>query len=58
MLDVEEAVVKTRLVRARAALRGAVENRIGAQVAEAFSFGNERCDRVVASVLERIKGVL
>jgi RNA polymerase sigma-70 factor (ECF subfamily) len=54
VLDVDEAVVKTRLVRARAALRGTVEKRIGAEIAEAFSFGNERCDRVVAAVLARI----
>jgi RNA polymerase sigma-70 factor (ECF subfamily) len=56
VLDVDEAVVKTRLLRARAALRGTVEKRIGAQIGEAFSFGNERCDRVVAGVLARITG--
>jgi RNA polymerase sigma-70 factor (ECF subfamily) len=57
VLDVEEDVVKTRLLRARAALRGTVEKRIGEQIGEAFSFGNERCDRVVAAVLARIAGL-
>jgi RNA polymerase sigma-70 factor, ECF subfamily len=57
VLDVEEDVVKTRLLRARAALRGTVEKRIGEQIGEAFSFGSERCDRVVAAVLARIAGL-
>jgi RNA polymerase sigma-70 factor, ECF subfamily len=57
VLEVEEDVVKTRLLRARAALRGTVEKRIGEQIGEAFSFGNERCDRVVDAVLARIAGL-
>jgi RNA polymerase sigma-70 factor (ECF subfamily) len=56
VLDVEEDVVKTRLLRARAALRGTFEKRIGEQIGEVFSFGNERCDRLVVAVLARIAG--
>jgi RNA polymerase sigma-70 factor (ECF subfamily) len=51
VLDVE----KTRLHRARASLREAVEKRIGERLEDAFAFGNEHCDRVVAGVLERLE---
>jgi len=54
VLDVEPEVIKTRLHRARASLRGAIENRVGDQMKNAFTFGNERCDRVVAAVLARL----
>jgi len=54
VLGVEIDVVKTRLHRARAALRAAIENRVGEQMQSAFTFGNERCDRVVAAVLARL----
>jgi RNA polymerase sigma-70 factor (ECF subfamily) len=54
VLDVEPEVIKTRLHRARAALRGAIESRVGEQMQNAYTFGNERCDRVVAAVLARL----
>ena len=54
VLDVEVDVVKTRLHRARAALRASLENRVGEQMQNAFTFGNERCDRVVAAVLAKL----
>jgi len=54
ILDVETDVVKTRLHRARAALRSSIENRVGEQMQNAFTFGNERCDRVVAAVLAKL----
>lgn len=53
-LDVSEDVVKTRLSRARAALRRALLERTGATAGEAFRFHRPRCDRVVAQVLARI----
>lgn len=55
VLDVAEEVVKTRLHRARALLRPAIEARIGEALPESYAFGAERCDRLVASVLSRIK---
>jgi RNA polymerase sigma-70 factor (ECF subfamily) len=55
VLDVDETVVKTRLHRARSSLRELIEQQIGEQLSEAFSFGHERCDRVVAGVLARLK---
>ncbi|HXI56789.1 MAG TPA: sigma-70 family RNA polymerase sigma factor [Polyangia bacterium] len=54
VLDVADEVVKTRLHRARTALRAVVEQRIGQQLKDAYAFGNERCDRVVAGVLARL----
>jgi RNA polymerase sigma-70 factor (ECF subfamily) len=57
ILDVAEEVIKTRLHRARGLLRAALEARIGTELSDSYSFGAERCDRVVASVLARIKQV-
>jgi RNA polymerase sigma-70 factor, ECF subfamily len=55
VLEVDENVVKTRLHRARACLRETIERRVGKQLEDAFSFGHERCDRVVAGVLARLR---
>jgi RNA polymerase sigma-70 factor (ECF subfamily) len=54
VLQVAEDVVKTRLHRARTKLRERMEQRMGEQLGEAFAFGNERCDRVVAAVLAQL----
>jgi RNA polymerase sigma-70 factor (ECF subfamily) len=54
VLDVSEDVVKTRLSRARAALRRVLEDRMGESAPELFRFYRPRCDRVVASVLSAI----
>jgi RNA polymerase sigma-70 factor (ECF subfamily) len=53
-LDVSVDVVKTRLSRARGALRRALLARAGASAADAFRFQRPRCDRVVAQVLAHI----
>ena len=53
-LDLTEDVVKTRLSRARAALRRELANRVGVTAAGAFIFQRPRCDRVVAAVFARI----
>src|SRR5688500_7312402 len=53
-LDVSEAVIKTRLSRARATLRRDLYKHAGIAEANAFRFLRPRCDRVVAAVLERI----
>ena len=54
VLGVSEDVVKTRLSRARAALRRDLMERTGTTAPEVFRFYRPRCDRVVARVLERI----
>jgi RNA polymerase sigma-70 factor, ECF subfamily len=55
-LSVSEEVVKTRLSRARLRLRDRLYERAGAQASSAFTFGAERCDRIVAAVLSRLVG--
>jgi RNA polymerase sigma-70 factor (ECF subfamily) len=54
VLDVSDDVVKTRLSRARFALRRVLEERIGTAAPDAFRFYRPRCDRVV----ERVMGVI
>lgn len=54
VLSVSLDVVKTRLHRARALLREALETRLGGQLQEVFSFQAPRCDRVVAAVMARL----
>jgi RNA polymerase sigma-70 factor (ECF subfamily) len=56
-LGVSEDVVKTRLSRAKGALRRTVMDRTGATAPEAFRFYRPRCDRVVARVLSIIGAV-
>jgi RNA polymerase sigma-70 factor, ECF subfamily len=53
-LDVSPDVVKTRLARARAALRRDLLERAGIASPSTFRFLRPRCDRVVQAVLERI----
>ena len=53
-LGVSEDAVKTRLSRARLALRHSLLERAGATAPDAFRFYRPRCDRVVAEVLARI----
>ncbi len=54
VLEISEDVVKTRLSRAKATLRRDLLDRAGATASSAFTFGQARCDRVVATVFERI----
>jgi RNA polymerase sigma-70 factor, ECF subfamily len=53
-LELTEEVVKTRLLRARAALRLGLLKRAGAGIKQAFPFLGDRCDRMVERVLARI----
>lgn len=55
-LDVSDDVVKTRLSRARAALRRVLLERTGATAPDAFRFYRPRCDRIVTQVLARLAG--
>ena len=54
VLGVSDDVVKTRLSRARAALRQALYEMAGATTTEAFRFLQPRCDRIVSAVLDSI----
>jgi RNA polymerase sigma-70 factor (ECF subfamily) len=53
-LSVSEAVVKTRLSRARGALRRDLFDQAGLASANTFRFLRPRCDRIVKAVLSRI----
>lgn len=54
VLGVSEDVVKTRFSRAKHVLQQDLLDRMGAAAASAFTFGQARCDHVVAAVLERV----
>jgi RNA polymerase sigma-70 factor (ECF subfamily) len=55
-LEIPEDTVKTRFFRARAQLRDDLERKLEAGAPRVFGFDGERCDRIVACVLERIRG--
>ena len=51
-LDLPEATVRTRMFRARGLLREGLSRDIDMAMADAFAFDGERCDRIVARVLQ------
>jgi RNA polymerase sigma-70 factor, ECF subfamily len=55
LLSLRPETVKTRLHRARALLRKAVEARIGPIFKDVFPFEDPRCARVADNVLRRLK---
>jgi RNA polymerase sigma-70 factor, ECF subfamily len=55
ILGIPEETVKTRHHRARERLQNALTDRVGAALPGLFGFHRPRCDRVVASVLARIR---
>ncbi len=54
-LQVSEAVVKTRYLRARSMLRDALGARIEAHAHDVYAFAGARCDAVVAQVLAQLR---
>ncbi|HVS56440.1 MAG TPA: RNA polymerase sigma factor [Casimicrobiaceae bacterium] len=52
-LSIPAATVRTRLFRARALLREALARDMDMATVDVFGFAGERCDRIVAAVLER-----
>ncbi len=55
VLGIPEATVRTRFFRARSLLREALSQEIDLTFDDAFAFLGERCDRIVANVLDRLK---
>lgn len=55
VLGIPEATVRTRFFRARSLLREALSQEIDLTFDDAFAFLGERCDRIVADVLDRLK---
>ena len=54
LLDQRPETVKTRLHRARALLKDALEKHIGSVLTEAFPFDGRRCERVADAVVARL----
>ncbi|MYN14752.1 RNA polymerase sigma factor [Pusillimonas sp. TS35] len=54
VLDIPEATVRTRYLRARQRLREALSGDMDTASRDAFAFDGERCDRIVEAVLARI----
>ena len=56
-LSIPVATVRTRLFRARALLREALARDMDMATVDVFSFAGERCDRIVAGVLSRLRAL-
>lgn len=56
VLRVPAATVRTRFFRARSLLRESLASEIDLACEDAFGFAGERCDRIVAAVMARIRG--
>jgi RNA polymerase sigma-70 factor, ECF subfamily len=54
-LDIPPATVRSRYFRAKGLLRESLAREIDVTLEDAFGFAGERCDRIVAGVLERLK---
>jgi len=54
-LSIPEATVRTRLFRARTLLRNALSQDLELATLDVFAFAGERCDRIVAGVLARLR---
>lgn len=54
-LGIPEVTVRTRFFRARALLRESLARDIDLSLEDAFGFAGERCDRMVANVLARMR---
>lgn len=54
LLGLTAATVKTRLHRARAMIRKALDAQIGPVLLDAFPFAGRRCDRLTAAVMARL----
>jgi RNA polymerase sigma-70 factor (ECF subfamily) len=54
ILQIPEATVRSRFFRARSLLREGLAAEVDLACEDAFGFAGERCDRVVARVLERL----
>jgi len=56
-LSIPAATVRTRVFRARALLRESLAREFDTASVDVFGFAGERCDRIVASVLQRYRSV-
>jgi RNA polymerase sigma-70 factor (ECF subfamily) len=56
-LAIPASTVRTRLFRARALLREALARDLDAATVAVFDFAGERCDRIVAGALARVRAL-
>ena len=56
-LGIAPATVRTRYFRAKGLLRESLAREIDFSMQDAFRFDGERCDRIVAGVLRRLKSL-
>ena len=54
LFHIRPETVKTRVHRARRALRRSLEHHVGSTIANAFSFDGARCERLTNRVIERL----
>lgn len=54
ILGIPEATVRSRLFRARSLLREGLASEVDLVTEDVFAFAGERCDRIVAKVMERL----
>ena len=54
ILGIPEATVRSRYFRARSLLREGLAAEVDLACEDAFGFAGERCDRIVARVMERL----
>jgi RNA polymerase sigma-70 factor, ECF subfamily len=54
ILQIPQATVRSRFFRARSLLREGLASEVDLACEDAFAFAGERCDRVVARVMERL----
>ncbi|TGR36304.1 sigma factor-like helix-turn-helix DNA-binding protein, partial [Mesorhizobium sp. M8A.F.Ca.ET.198.01.1.1] len=54
LLGVRPETVKTRLHRARALVRKALDDEIGPVLLDAFPFAGRRCERLTQAVMKRL----
>lgn len=55
LLAIPESTVRTRFFRARGLLREALARDVDTTLEDAFAFDGERCDRLVAAVLQSLR---
>jgi RNA polymerase sigma-70 factor (ECF subfamily) len=55
LFHIRPETVKTRVHRARRALRRSLEQHVGATVSSAFSFDGERCARLTQNVIDQLR---
>jgi RNA polymerase sigma-70 factor (ECF subfamily) len=55
LLGIPADTVKTRLFRARDALKQALTRQLSCVLSDTFPFAGARCDRMIAQVLSRLR---